>query len=536
MELTWKGLKEREFWEEKDILLPNYDAEKLAEYTVQDPRWVHFGIGNIFRLFIGGIADQLVSAGELDRGIICAETFDRDIVDKIYKPHDNLSLSVYLKNDGSREYRVIGSLSEAVKACPEDSRDWERMKNIFRSPGLQMISFTITEKGYALTDVQGRLLPIVEKDLLKGPNEARSAMAIVTGLLFERFQSGGFPITLVSMDNCSQNGEKLRNAVLTVAKEWRKNQFVSDGFIDYISDEDKVSFPWTMIDKITPRPRQDIAEELKSMGIDDMEILVTEGNTYIAPYANGEEPQYLVIEDRFPGGRPLLEKAGVFMVDRDTVNKSERMKVTVCLNPIHTAVCTYGCMLNYELFADAIQDPELNLLARRVGEKEGMDVVPDSGILSPEKFLQEVLEVRFPNPYLGDTTQRIAVDISQIVGIRFGEVIKAYVEKYGSAKELIGIPLAIAGWLRYLLAVDDEGNAFELAPDPMASELQVMLSTIQFGHPESFTGQLTPILSNEHLFGSNLYNAGIGGRIEEMFRRQLTGPGAVRQTLKEYLA
>lgn len=191
--------------------------------------------------------------------------------------------------------------------------------------------------------------------------------------------------------------------------------------------------------------------------------------------------------------------------------------------------------LNYELFADAIQDHELNLLARRVGEKEGMAVVPDPGILSPEKFLQEVLEVRFPNPYLGDTSQRIAVDISQMVGIRFGEVIKAYVEKYGSAEKLTGIPLAIAGWLRYLLAVDDNGINFELAPDPMASKLQQMLSTIRFGCPESFSDQLIPILSNEHLFGSNLYSAGIGDKIEEMFRKQLAGPGAVRQTLKEYL-
>lgn len=287
MELTWKGLKEREAWAEQNIILPDYDPEKLAERTAQNPGWVHFGIGNIFRLFIGGIADRLIRDGELDRGIICAETFDKDIVDKIYRPHDNLSLSIFLKNDGSREYRVIGSLSEAVKACPEDAQDFERMKEIFRSPGLQMVSFTITEKGYALTDVQGRLLSSIQEDLSKGPEKPHSAMAVVTAMLFERFQSGKYPIALVSMDNCSRNGEKLRNAILAVAKEWQKNGYVCNEFIDYISDEEKVSFPWTMIDKITPRPRPDIEEELKSMGVDGMEILITKGKTYIAPYANG---------------------------------------------------------------------------------------------------------------------------------------------------------------------------------------------------------------------------------------------------------
>ena len=68
------------------------------------------------------------------------------------------------------------------------------------------------------------------------------------------------------------------------------------------------------------------------------------------------QPQYLVIEDSFPNGRPPLEKskAGVYMTDRDTVNKSERMKVTVCLNPVHSALGPYGCVLGYTLFLSLI--------------------------------------------------------------------------------------------------------------------------------------------------------------------------------------
>ncbi|MBO5503484.1 MAG: mannitol dehydrogenase family protein, partial [Lachnospiraceae bacterium] len=238
----------------------------------------------------------------------------------------------------------------------------------------------------------------------------------------------------------------------------------------------------------------------------------------------------------FPNGRPPLEEAGVYMTDRETVNKSERMKVTVCLNPIHTALTTYDCMLGYDLFADGMDDPELHELARRIGYVEGLPVVPDPGILSPKAFLDECMNDRFPNKYMGDTSQRIATDISQMVGIRFGETIKAYVEKDGTAEGLVAEPLAITGFLRYMMAVDDNGEPFELAPDPMGEEMQAyMQSNFRLGHPEEVGDKLRPILTNANIFGIDLYEAGLGEKIEEMFREEIAGAGAVRATLKKYL-
>ena len=148
-------------------------------------------------------------------------------------------------------------------------------------------------------------------------------------------------------------------------------------------------------------------------------------------------------------------------------------------------------------------------------------------IISPQKFVDEVLNVRIPNPFMPDTPQRIATDTSQKVGIRYGETIKSYVAKDGSAKELIAIPLAIAGWCRYLLGIDDNGESFELSPDPMAG--------IKIGEISSYTGQLKNLLSNANIFGINLYEAGIGDKIEEMFVEEIAGKGAVRNTLKKYL-
>lgn len=536
MKLTYNGLRAAEEWKKANIDLPGYDIESVARATKKDPRWVHFGIGNIFRIFLGGIADTLLEQGELDRGITCVESFDFDVVDKIYDPYDNLALSVILHGDGTQERRVLGSLTEAIKAKCDDAAAWRRLKEIFCADSLQMVSFTITEKGYALKKADGAFFEFVEKDIVNGPEKVSSAMAIVTAMLLERYRCGGKPLALVSMDNCSQNGAKLRESVLTMTEEWSKRGFVDDGFVAYVNDETRVSFPWTMIDKITPRPSEKIADDLEAAGVENMQPVITSKRTYIAPFVNAEGPQYLVIEDSFPNGRPALEKAGVYMTDRDTVNKSERMKVTVCLNPIHTALGPYGCVLGYELFSDEMRDPDMLKLAKLVGYGEGMDVVPDPVILSPKKFLDECMNERFPNPYLGDTCLRLSTDSSQGMGVRFGVTVKSYVEKYGDAKKLLGIPLAIAGWLRYLLGVDDEGKTYELAPDPMAEEMQKQLSDIVIGDPSSLKDQLKWILSNENVFFINLYDAGIGELIEDIFREEIAGPGAVRATVQKYLA
>lgn len=535
MELTYQGLKNKVGWADAKVQLPNYDPEALSERTKENPVWVHFGIGNIFRIFIGGIADRLVNAGEMDRGITCVETFDFDVVDKIYTPHDNLALAVTLYANGDTDRRLLGVFSEAVKARSAVAEEWARMKGIFTNPGLQMVSFTITEKGYQLRGTDGEYFGFVKADMENGPDKVTGAMGIVTAMLYARYLAGRQPLTLVSMDNVARNGEKLRKSVLETAKVWQDNGLVDAGFVAYVSNESVVSFPWTMIDKITPRPAPEVADALEADGIEDMQPIVTSRSTYIAPFINAEGPQYLVVEDSFTNGRPPLEKAGVYMTDRETVNKSERMKVTACLNPIHTALGPYDVMLGHELFADGMSDPELAELARQVGYMEGLPVVENPGILSPKAFIDECINERFPNAYLGDTSQRICTDISQGVAFRFGETVKAYVKKDGSAKDLNGIPLAVAGWLRYLLQADDFGGSYPLAPDPMIPELLERLQGVEVGRPESLNDQLKPILSNVNIFGVDLYAAGIGEKIESIMREELAGPGAVRATLKKYL-
>ena len=162
-----------------------------------------------------------------------------------------------------------------------------------------------------------------------------------------------------------------------------------------------------------------------------------------------------------------------------------------------------------------------------------MPVVVNPGILDPEKFLQECLTERFPNPFMPDTPQRIATDTSQKLPIRYGENFKAHIEK-GDVDTLKYMPLVIAGWLRYLLAVDDNGEAFEPSSDPLLSTAQGMLKGITFGRTDVKEDELKEILSNEVIFGTDLYKAGLAGLICRYFNELNVGKGAVRSTLKKY--
>ena len=159
MKLSINGIKEQEAWKKAGIALPGYDVETASEKAKDNPVWVHFGIGNIFRVFIGGIADGLLEEGVLDRGITCVETFDYDVVDKIYDPYDNLGLSVILHGDGTREYKVVGAFAEAVKAQSSNAAQWKRLKEIFTSKSLQMVSFTIRER-LCITESGWNMVPV----------------------------------------------------------------------------------------------------------------------------------------------------------------------------------------------------------------------------------------------------------------------------------------------------------------------------------------------------------------------------------------
>ncbi|MCR4823931.1 MAG: mannitol dehydrogenase family protein [Bacteroidales bacterium] len=510
-------------WEQKGYQLPKFDICAVREKTRKEPTWVHFGGGNIFRAFPASMLNDALNTGRYDRGVIVAETFDFEVVDKAYAPYDNLSLSVSLKSNGTVEKKVIASVTEALKADYQ-FEDWKRLVDIFRNPTLQMISFTITEKGYGYN----------ETDLARGLKPV-FALGKVALLLCERWNAGCLPLTVQSMDNCSHNGDRVKAGVFAYAERWVKDGLVPEAFLDYLKDETKITFPWSMIDKITPRPHEKVKAMLAADGFEDNDYIETEKHTFTAPFVNAEETQYLVIEDNYTNGRPPLDLGGALYTTRETVDKVETMKVTTCLNPLHTAMSIYGCMLGYTLISAEMADPDLKDFIQKIGYIEAMPVVTDPGVLNPYEFIGAVIGRRLPNPFMPDAPQRIAMDTSQKLAIRFGETIKKYIARGLDMENLQLIPLVLAGYARYLKGIKDDGTAFEPSPDPMLAELQAIVAPLQVGKADQDYSCLKALYSRKDVFGLDLYEAGLGEKIEGMVKELFAGPGAVRATLHKYV-
>lgn len=537
MKLTLAGLKaERTAFEAKGYSLPTFDYETVKKNTYESPTWIHFGAGNIFRAFQANVVQNLLNQGILDVGLIAAEGYDYEIIEKSNRPHDNLTILATLKADNTVGKTVVGSIMESLILDSKNDVEYSRLKEIFANPSLQMASFTITEKGYAVTDAKGNTLPTIAADFEKGPEAPDSYLGKVVSLLYHRFTNGALPIAMVSMDNCSHNGDKLYSAVKTFAENWCANGLADKAFTNYINDKTKVSFPWSMIDKITPRPDAKVEAMLAADGIEELEPVITSKNTYIAPFVNAEECEYLVIEDAFPNGKPALEKGGIIFTDRETVDKVEKMKVCTCLNPLHTTLAIYGCLLGYTLISEEMKNPVLKKMVETIGYVEGLPVVVNPGILDPKEFIDQVVNVRIPNPFMPDTPQRIATDTSQKLAIRFGETIKAYEKNTNlDINNLKLIPLVFAGWLRYLMAVDDNGNSFTPSSDPLLESASVYVKDFELSATPKDLSKLDALLSNEKVFGVNLIANGMADIVKKYFAELSVGTGAVKATLEKYV-
>lgn len=534
MKLNKEILLHKEQLTAEGFALPEYDPAVVKKATQAEPVWLQLGAGNIFRAFLAGAAQKLLKDGLTDKGIIVAEGYDYEIVDRL-ADYDDLTVNVTLRSSGDVDKEILASITEYLKMDP-DSPDFVRLQEILRAPSLQLISLTITEKGYSLVDNQGQLTGPVAEDFRNGPKKPISYMGKIAALLFTRFEAGQLPLAVVSMDNMSHNGEKLQKTLLRFADEWVKNGVAPKAFVEYLGVGKQVSFPWTMIDKITPRPDPSVEALLTKAGLSEMGPVETTKHTFVAPYVNGEETEYLVIEDTFPNGRPPLEKAGVIFTDRQTVNQVETMKVTTCLNPLHTALAVFGCLLGYTSIHAEMKDTDLASLIKKLGYDEGLPVVVDPKIIDPKQFIDEVIQVRFPNPYIPDTPQRIATDTSQKLSVRYGETLKAYLRSDTlSVSNLKMIPLVFAGWLRYLTGISDDGTKMALSPDPLLDQLTPLFVDFRLGTP--FDAELLRnLLADEQVFGVDLNKIGLSATVLKLFTEMSSSPGAVRTTIQQVLA
>ena len=166
VKLNYEGLKDKAAWEKAGFVTPQYDVEQVRANTAAAPTWLHIGAGNIFRGFICSLQQELLNNGDTDKGIVAVAPMDGYVLKHVMGDADYLTVQVQMHRDGTLEKEVYASLVDGLDlSLPED---YARTCEIFAMPSLQMLSFTVTEKGYSITDIQGNLTEQVKKDIANG--------------------------------------------------------------------------------------------------------------------------------------------------------------------------------------------------------------------------------------------------------------------------------------------------------------------------------------------------------------------------------
>jgi D-arabinitol 4-dehydrogenase len=288
---------------------------------------------------------------------------------------------------GERAWRRITVLRDALPWTP----DLADLLAVGAAPSTRIISFTVTEAGYQL-DSDGRL-DAASGEVRKAIADTRagrpgtSIYSVLAAILRRRRQHDAGPLTLLCCDNLRHNGRRVQRAFaafLALAGEADLAAWI----------DANVSFPNTMVDRITPSPSPALRERVRAnTGRDD-------------PAAVGSE-RYIqwVIEDDFRNGRPAWERAGAALVR--AVEPYEEAKIRI-LNATHSAIAWAGSLAGYRTIDAALGDARIRALAHGWITDAVFDCLRPSPI-DLEAYRDLVL-ARFASSAMQDTTERVLAD------------------------------------------------------------------------------------------------------------------------------
>jgi mannitol 2-dehydrogenase len=450
---TLKSLSER-------LPVPAYNRGLVT------PGVVHFGVGGFHRAHQAMYHDRLMNEGNsLDWGIcgvgvLAADRLMRNALDT----QDGLYTLVRKDSDGTWEPRVIGSIVEYLFAPDDPQAVIEKMA----APSIRIVSLTITEGGYNISDVTGEFdaaNPDVVRDL-EPDAVPRTAFGLVTEALRRRRSRGLAPFTVMSCDNLQDNGRLSRRVFTTFAR------LRDPGLGDWVERE--VRFPNSMVDRITPVTTDaDRAEIRERFGIEDRWPVVCE------PYTQW------VLEDTFTAGRPPYEQAGVQVVDH--VEPYELMKLRL-LNGSHQAMCYFAYLSGYRLVHEAAQDPLFRDFLLGYMDKEATPTLAPVPGVNLDGYKHTLLE-RFSNPQVRDTIARLCAESSDRIPKWVLPVIRHQLAAGGEIRRSAAV---VASWARYAEGVDEAGEPIEVVDRLRDSLMQ--LAQRQRGDPDAF-------IANRDVFG-----------------------------------
>ena len=432
---------------------------------------VHMGVGAFHRAHQAVYTDALLKQYGGDWRIIGVSLRRPDVRDALREKDFAYTLAVF-RGDAA-ELHHIGALQQVLVA-PEGP---QAVIKALAAPATRVITLTITEKGYCLRPASGALdnqHPDIVHDLahLHAP---RSAIGYLVAAMAARRAAEAGGVTLLSCDNLSSNGHKLRAAVIEFA------ELVDPALSTWI--DETCAFPCSMVDRIVPATTTEDIQRVASMqGFIDAGLVVTE------PFTQW------VIERRFAGDVPPWNEVGAEFVD--DVEPFEQMKLRL-LNASHSTMAYLGALAGYETVADVVEDAAFVPLLRQLMADEMAPTLSGLGDFNLEAYQTQLIE-RFQNRSLHHLTRQIAMDGSQKIPQR---LLPAIAERLFRGESVEASALGVAAWIRYTMGVDEQGREYQVQ-DPLATAFFDLYQSAQ-GDADKY---LQRLLSLEGLFPATLQN------------------------------
>ncbi|CAK9886646.1 MAG: Mannonate dehydratase [Candidatus Erwinia impunctatus] len=445
---------------------PAWSASRLTS------RMIHLGCGAFHRAHQALYTHHVLENTDSDWGyceVNLISSQDADLITALKA--QSLLYTVAEKGATGTQLKIVGSMKEAMHPLLDGV---EAVIEKMAAPEISIVSLTITEKGYCADTATEQLdihNPLIKKDLAT-PDTPASAIGYITAALKRRRERQLPAFTVLSCDNVRENGHVARTAVLGLA------QRQEPALAAWIAKE--VTFPCTMVDRIVPAATTEtLAEIAQQLGTED-------------PCAIACEPfRQWVIEDHFVNGRPAWDLAGAQFVS--DVVPFELMKLRM-LNGSHSFLAYLGYLGGYPHIADTMTNPAYRRAARALMLDEQAPTLSMPEETDLVAYADNLVQ-RFTNPSLNHLTSQIAMDGSQKLPQRILDPLAWHLANGSDYRHLA---LAIAGWMRYVSGVDEQGTAFEVR-DPLAESF----AAIYARHGLSIS-VVDDLLAIESIFGTQL--------------------------------
>jgi fructuronate reductase/mannitol 2-dehydrogenase len=418
------------------LIVPTYDRAALI------PAVVHFSVGGFHRshqlLYFDELAERRISTGW---GVVGVGLHSRLMKDAL-APQDHLYTVVERSPDGERA-RVVGVMVD-YHFAPDDPAT---VLDVLTDPRTRMVSLTITGSGYRLCPTTGAF-DADDEDIrwdLTETGRPRTAFGYIVEALDRRRRAGLPPFTVVSCDNMHRNGDAARSAIVGFAR------LRDEVLARWITD--RVAFPSSMVDRITPHTTPEQREAVAHRyGVDDNWPVITE------PFSQW------VIEDDFCNGRPPLDRVGVRFVP--DVASYELMK-TRLLNASHCALGYLGSLAGHTSIDQVMADPLFAEYVELLMDVEVTPLLPPPDGIDLAEYKRTLLK-RFANPAIADQLYRLCRRGSTKMP---HHLLPSLREAIAADRPHALLTVAVAAWFRYLRGVDSDGRPI-VVDDPLADLLQ----------------------------------------------------------------